>query len=203
MYSLVDAFTETYNHIFDNNICWSVLLNIETKLSDYIDTNKDREEENLADLTKSIFELSKKTPTSNSNVNLTLLDENIINVLKDNVTEAGRVEEIDVTDTNEDEHDIMIGCGKNTKSKVKKVNINISSVIIVMEEGRIKVEKIHLPDMRYIKSKRVAGEKRVVRDNIYDDLINADRMSDISQIIEQLGQVEDGALFSEWDLVII
>ena len=64
------------------------------------------------------------------------------------------------------------------------MTVNSSSVIDVIREGNIKMEKIDLFSVRFRQSRRIAKEKKAVHGSIYHDTIRVDKRNDTSQIIE-------------------
>ena len=92
------------------------------------------------------------------------LDENAINALEYNLSDAeNRIDEkVDDIEDNEENIDASIGYGSNKIVKAKKATINPSSIINVIKEGNRKMEQINLLYVSFSNSKRIDRKNRLL-----------------------------------------
>ena len=143
----------------------------------------------LDNLSKSIFGLNKDDASntdakndSNDSIDASLLDQNIINALEDNSIRIYLDTDNVVTDN--EEECVSVGISNVETSKLNKTIVHPSAVKDVIEEGNEKMKKINLPVVRHRRLKRLAREKKAIRDNIYQSLVNSNNSGPIDTIIE-------------------
>ena len=157
-------------------------------------------------LSRSIFGLSQPKDfniNSDKNINdaeTSMLDQNIINALEDNFIRLDTETEVSVE--GEDEECATVGNNNINTAKLKKIDIHPSSILDVTKVGTEKMKKIISPVVRHRRSKRLANEKKAVRDSIYNSLFNTDRIRPIDIVIDKLSEDDTGALFAQCDIAM-
>ena len=95
---------------------------------------------------------------------------------------------------------LLVDNGIGTKSTtIKKVNIHESAAVNILNKGIDNMKSKNLPAVRYRKNCQMKREQVVLRDSIYENVINTNDNNLFNVKIGDINNKEDGNIFGTWD----